>query len=169
MNSKTVRTHSKGDPFTREVPFGCLSKSQWAKAGQVPIPNARPAAWILMGDNLHEYAVFAPNQVMPGKPEQVKRITARQLERAFERLKPLLTPDRHYDLVIATDQHYYVIDWWYYNEEGNMVSGSINLSGGDRGMGTMRQALASLERLIERKSPQATAQTSSKEEFNGNR
>jgi hypothetical protein len=124
---KTVREHIGGKPFTRDVPEGCKPKSRWAEEGYVLKPDAVPAAWILMGDNYHEYAVFAADQVVPGETHKPgSKVSARRLEKLFERYQELVPSAADLDQEPGYYSFYHVLGR---DEDGNMNVQHVELSG----------------------------------------
>lgn len=142
---KTVRQHSAGDTFTRTVPDGCKTKTQWAKEGMILKDGARPAAWVLMGDNLHEFAVFSPESVEPGKIERPKAVTSKQIEKAWNQLKPHLSKNYYYNLILFPEEHYYAIDWV---NKTTHDEGTIPLSGSKDHNGTLNRALSRIQEML---------------------
>lgn len=149
----TIREHHKGQPFTRDIPAGCKPKSDCAKDGMILIDGATPAAWILMGDNYHEYAVFGPDQVIPGKiaPKPGKRVTYEQLERLFEEYCEL---EPHAD-DLYQESGYYCFSLWMpdHNKHRNVeLSGHCDSNSGRIAPhGNRQQAYAKLKVMIEKK------------------
>ena len=146
----TRRTHSRGEPFNRDIPDGCKSKSQWEKEGFILKPTAKVTAWILMMDNYHEFAVFNADQVMPGKVKRPPRKTFKQLEKLFLQYKAFYP-----DAELYGDDSLYWINIQYldvYNDRVKndtlWLSGYYNQRSGRAERGSLNEAYEELEKMI---------------------
>lgn len=148
----TVRTHNKGKRYTRDIPDGCFCQTDWNKKGYILKPDAKPAAWILMGDNYHEYAVFSADQVVPGRRQRIGRhVSYDDLEQLFEQYRKVnpaateLFQERgyyYYFTYKAGDQSVY--------ENMHELSGHYDTRAAHLTQGSREKAYARLLMLIEK-------------------
>jgi hypothetical protein len=150
----TVRTHEKGKPFTHTTPEGCQTKSKWQKQGFILKPDAKPAAWVLMGDNYHEFAVFAPDQVIKGEypMKREKPVTAKMLDDLFEQYLKIVNRS---DLYLIQENGHYWVDTWdsqkdQFKTEFELSGHYDERSGRLTTRGSRRDAYESLKRAIEK-------------------
>jgi len=131
-----------------QVPADCKTKTGWQKAGYKLKDGAKVTHWVRADDNQTYTAVFAPSEVEQGKAKRDngEYATARQLEQAFNRLKPFLDDPQARLVQDAANRHYY-IEYPSQNRTRNLSGGMNSRSEFKRG--SRQKALERIESLIE--------------------